>query len=684
MLSLGLGTSASGAKEVLLDVPLQIRVLPPTALITAGSIHTYRLRIEHRQDSSGKDILMRLTDDADPFVLYTSIVREDDYQGLRQSQGLLVDFAAFPHKFVELVETCRNESEKEVPRFILVLRCISEEGIGHSNSTGSGSGITLEVVEVNMFKHLCHISLILAPAQTNIKLSYLASCIKTYKEELMTMNHRASERETQLQQEVQRSRESLIVAQRETQQLRQEKERLIETSAEKESRLMNDEKDRVIKIRSEADRRLDRERRELESRLNQRIDQLQSKITSLNQQNAELLDKKHRSDGTMKEVRTRLTSTESELERCRQELGHAKKHNQHLDKDYQNKYTSVRELESRVGQLEAELRNRESRLQFNEQMIETLQQQKQSLEATLNEKLEKLSKREKSIEILYTDFQKSLDVINKLKSKLRAESVQNNTRGAALEKQEKILLEKETHLNEQNLQIQEKSNQLNQVQSENLEISKQLKDLQQRIQEQENTLSTNENIISWLNKQLNELEATGVMVRRAPLTEAYLSTKTLTTSEPSAHAVNYKTTNVSPLYHSTPLSNTLSSCRTAHNTGHTSTNSIRSNYHFATIPPIPEEISPRNSPGISPTEKENNGGLDPKLLEPSDPSVIPIHGVGGLLRSSALHSKGRGGSTSKQPGKGDGNRPAAFGQTHKTSTGYRKGPSKTSNYFNRT
>ncbi|CAL4068938.1 unnamed protein product [Meganyctiphanes norvegica] len=603
MMSMGLGNSSG--EEVLLDTLLQIRLLPPNSLINAGTIHTYRFRIEHRHNSSGKDILVRLTDDSDPFVLYTCIVREDDYQELRKSQGLLVDFAAFPHKFVELVETCRKEAEKEDPRFLLVLRCVSEEGIGQSSSSITGNSITLEVVEVNMFKHLCHLSLILAPAQTHIKLSYLAQGIKTYKEELTSMKHRASEREQELQQEVQRCRESLGMAQREAQQLRQEKESFMESSAEKETRMKNDEKERILKIRSEADRRLDRERRELESRLNQRIDQLQAKITTSNQQNAELLDKKHRSEGIMKEVRSRLSSTENELDRCRQELSHAKKHNQHLDKDYQNKYTTVRELESRVGQLEAELRNRESTLQFSEQMIETLQQQKQNLESTLNEKLEKLSKREKSIEILYADFQKSLDVVNKLKSKLKAESIQNSTRGAALEKQENVLLEKETLLKEQNNQFQEITIQLKQVQSENSELNKQLKDLQKKIQEQETTLSTNENVISWLNKQLNELEATGVMVRRAPLTEAYLSTKHLLSSEPNSHSLAYKTTNTSPLHHSTPLSNTLFSVRTAHTTGHASTSSLRSNHHFATIPPIPEEISPRNSPGISPTEKEN-------------------------------------------------------------------------------
>jgi len=671
--------SSSVSEEALFDKLLKIRVIPPNALINTATVHHYRLRVENRQNSSGKDILVRLTDDSDPFVLYTCIVREDDYQGLRQSQGLLVDFAAFPHKFVELVETCRNEAEKEVPRFILVLRCVSEEGIGQSSSAASGSGsITLEVVEVNMFKHLCHLSLILAPAQTHIKLAYLAKGIKMYKEELMTIKHKASEREQQLQQEVVSCRESLVIAQSDVQQLRQEKERLAETSVQKETRLMNEEKERIIKIRSEADRRMNRERRELESRLNQRIDQLQAKTASLNQQNAELLDKKHRSDDMMKEVRSRLSSTENELERYRQELTHAKKHNQHLDKDYQNKYTTVRELESRVGQLEAELSNRESTLQFSKQMIETQQQQKQNLEATLNEKIEKLSKREKSIEILYADFQKSLDVVNKLKSKLKAESVQNNTRGAALEKQEKILLEKECQLKEQDHQIQEISNQLTQMQSENSELSKQLKDFQKKIQEQEKTLCTNENIISWLNKQLNELESTGVMIRRAPLAEAYLSTKHMTSSEPNTHSVSYKT-NASPLHHSTPLSNTQFSVRTAHSNGFASTASHRSNHHFTTtIPPIPEEISPHNSPRISSTEKENDDGLDPKLLEPSDPSVIPIHGVSGLLRSTSLNSRRRGGSISQNLGRGNGSKA-------KVLSGPGKGPSaKTSNYFHRT
>lgn len=57
-----------------------------------------------------------MTEEEDPMVLYTCIVREEDYPTLKQRQGLLVNFAAFPHKFVELVTLCIKNHGKESPR----------------------------------------------------------------------------------------------------------------------------------------------------------------------------------------------------------------------------------------------------------------------------------------------------------------------------------------------------------------------------------------------------------------------------------------------------------------------------------------------------------------------------------------------------------------------------------------
>lgn len=63
-----------------------------------------------------QELLIRLTDSKDPFMLYTCVVREDDYHTLRQHQELLVDFHTFPQTFVELVKSCSKESDMGSPK----------------------------------------------------------------------------------------------------------------------------------------------------------------------------------------------------------------------------------------------------------------------------------------------------------------------------------------------------------------------------------------------------------------------------------------------------------------------------------------------------------------------------------------------------------------------------------------
>jgi len=38
------------------------------------------------------------------------------YFSLKVQQGLLVDFGAFPQKFIDLLEMCLKEEHKEVPK----------------------------------------------------------------------------------------------------------------------------------------------------------------------------------------------------------------------------------------------------------------------------------------------------------------------------------------------------------------------------------------------------------------------------------------------------------------------------------------------------------------------------------------------------------------------------------------
>ncbi|XP_042887359.1 spindle assembly abnormal protein 6 homolog isoform X2 [Penaeus japonicus] len=648
-----LGGKSSG--EILANCEVCIKFIEAGCTFSAATVRRLRLLVELRGRSTGtsKELLVRLTDDSDPFFLFTCLVCEEDYHALRQHQGLLIDFSAFPHKFVELVNTCIRESEKDSPKFVLALHCADD----------GGDRAALEVVEVNMFKHLCHLSLTLTPASTQLKLSHLAECCKALKAEVRAKEREAEENAKQLEHQLRSTQDILAKTSREAQELRSELNHQISLSSEKQAQLLSQEKDKLLKIQSDADRRADRERRDLEAKMSHRIDQLQAKVSSLTAQNSELSEKRQRAEGSVKELRSRLSSAEGNLERCRQELGHTKKINAHLDKDYHSKMSSVRELESRVSHLEGELRSKDTSLGHTQEMLESLQQQKRSLEEALEEKQQKLAKRENSIQMLYAELQKSLDVIKKLQKKIKEEHMTSKVRGAALVEQDKLVTEKDSKVVELSEQVQQIATKLSQLTLDKERLQSEHREAKEKLLEHEKTLDTNEKVISWLNKQLNEAEMAGAVIKRAPLTEAYLTSQSHGVQGPRFPSAGLPT----ELAHSTPLSNTLRSLPTVSSSGrsgggHSTLSSLRTLAH---IPPIPEEISPRTShvsptdKEISPVDKENMQGLDPKFFEPTGASAVHVHG---LLRANyqrtshketAIQSRDFVADSNKQGGRGE-------------------------------
>ena len=69
------------------------------------------------------------------------------YSQLRSQQGLLVDFSAFPAMLVQLLEKCLAEGQTSQPRFVLVLNLARPQPC-------------LEFTELNLFKHLVHLALV--------------------------------------------------------------------------------------------------------------------------------------------------------------------------------------------------------------------------------------------------------------------------------------------------------------------------------------------------------------------------------------------------------------------------------------------------------------------------------------------------------------------------------------------
>ncbi|KAK7007479.1 Spindle assembly abnormal protein 6 [Halocaridina rubra] len=228
-----------GDENTLFDGEVILRIVESGASLSSASSRCLRLLIQlHVKTPSSKELLVRLTDEQDPFTLYTCVVRDDDYISLRQHQGLLIDFAAFPHKFVELVRNCIQENQTNSPRFVLVLKCSGE----------SGGLSSLEVVEVNIFKHLCHLALTLAPASTQHQLTYLAECCKTLKAKLASKERESYENEQQLKQQIRHMQDIIAKTSNEAQEMRMKLEQESALSSEKLTQLLHQEKDKFLKV----------------------------------------------------------------------------------------------------------------------------------------------------------------------------------------------------------------------------------------------------------------------------------------------------------------------------------------------------------------------------------------------------------------------------------------------------
>lgn len=122
---------------------------------------------------------MEITSERDAFFLYTLQVSEEDFHDLKRDQSLLVDFASFPAKFVELLELCRgvNEAAKHNTGGA-ENRCPNERPAAGLKffavlAVADGNPV-FKVVEANQFKQLTHLSLRFQPGTDETIKMYLS------------------------------------------------------------------------------------------------------------------------------------------------------------------------------------------------------------------------------------------------------------------------------------------------------------------------------------------------------------------------------------------------------------------------------------------------------------------------------------------------------------------------------
>ncbi|KAM9238407.1 spindle assembly abnormal protein 6 homolog [Leptosomus discolor] len=445
-----------------------------------------------------KDLAVRLTDDTDPFFLYNLVISEEDFQSLKSQQGLLVDFSAFPQKFIDLLQQCIQEQNKDIPRFLLQL-VSSAPVLDHTP-------VSLNVVETNPFKHLTHLSLKFLPGNDAEIKKFLASCLKRLKEDKVMLEEKLRKTEEDLTRQLSYTQQSLSEKSRELDKLKNEWTSYTTALTNKHTQELTNEKERALQAQAQYQQQHEQQKKELETVHQKSIQQLQNRLSELEVINKDLTERRYKGDSTVRELKAKLSGTEDECQRAKQEVLSLRRENTTLDAECHEKEKLINQLQTRVAVLEQEIKDKDQLVVRTKEVLDATQEQKVILEESTEKKQSHIEKLEATIKSLSAELLKANEIIKKLQGDLKTLMSKLKLKNTVTIQQEKLLAEKEERLQKEQRELQEMGQSLRMKEQEVCKLQEQLETTMQKLEESKQLLKTNENVITWLNKQLNEIQ----------------------------------------------------------------------------------------------------------------------------------------------------------------------------------
>ncbi|KAG8003223.1 Spindle assembly abnormal protein 6-like protein [Nibea albiflora] len=407
-----------------------------------------------------RDLLVKLTDDQDPYFLFNLSISEEDFQ-----------------------------------RFLLHLSCQSPVLEGPAN---------FSVVETNAFKHLNHLSLRLAQGSDKDVKDYLAVCLSSLKAEKQSLEMKLKKTEDDLSRQLSYAQQTLSEKTKELDKLRSEWTSQSSCLSSRHSQELQLEREKAGELQSRLQQQTEQVRQELESAHKKSSQQLQSRLTELETSCKELTERKYKNESVIRDLKIKLSGSEEVLSLRRE--------NSTLDTEVHEKERSVSQLQMRVAVLEQELKDKEQLMRRTKEVLEATQQQKETVEENAESKEVHIRKLEATVKSLSEELIKANGIIKKLQGEVRGLVGKIKVKNTVTVSQEKVLQETSDKLQQVEKDLQSTQQQLSTKEEQVSKLKEQLETTVQKLNESREVLKTNENVISWLNKQLNEKQ----MSRKPP------------------------------------------------------------------------------------------------------------------------------------------------------------------------
>ena len=431
----------------------------------------------------------QLTDESDPFFLYTLRLSEEEFQTVKVDQSILVDFEELPARFLELLRHCLPRDDAETPKFAVSL-------------VAGSSATSLQIVETNQFKNLMHLRLDMRAGNDAAVKRYLAGELAKTKSARDDLQERLDAHMDATQQASVTATACLAAAKRSEEAALQELNelKLEHASACASLREQAVQLQQSLQFQNDADKtELARNHRVKEEHMNTQIDELRLRLDAMTAE-------KTRFQTEARELQTRAAALDQELASCRQELSDVRSENKDLDRCKHENLKTIQAHEVRMSTLQQQVVDGEAmNVQLNK-LVESAHAQKNSQEDNVRMLRDSNAKLEDKVRLTSAEVAKANEYIERLQNEIKTLKTKLKVKMAVVMQQEQVVQDKDKTIAQKELKITAAEQAVNERDGQIEILKSKLSQAESRLAEAERTMESNQQVISWLNKEVNEAQ----------------------------------------------------------------------------------------------------------------------------------------------------------------------------------
>eukprot|EP01022_Parablepharisma_sp_SALTPOND_P015114 TRINITY_DN2110_c0_g1_i2.p3 TRINITY_DN2110_c0_g1~~TRINITY_DN2110_c0_g1_i2.p3 ORF type:complete len:568 (+),score=112.13 TRINITY_DN2110_c0_g1_i2:387-2090(+) len=435
-----------------------------------------------------------LTDENDPFFLFTMECGESDFITLKNEQNLIFDFQLFPNKFIELLELCpvvkktNALTEDPAERFSCVLF------MGYSETA------TFNIVEINHFKQLTHLSLRFKSGDDESTKKYLAARLQEFKAENTELKTKLENTEDSLN--LQMNANEKLKADLRTE--REENAKLADAIRLDAQRQFNDLKEQMLAEIERCNAKHNAEKSKLKDALEAQVMELNEKLNQALETNSDLSAKILNLEASERELLAKTQKQEHEIQLQMNELTLLRGTNKNLDTTKFSQEKSLVELRVRCETMQKQLEDKEQLVKNTTGLYEASKEQCSQLEETIAILKSNAGKMEEKLIMSAQEINKGNEIIKQLQGDLKAAKQKNKLKEGVCTQQEQLIEQNKRTMEEMTRALNDSKREVTNKEEEIKLLKSKIEELKTKLAESQKMLESNEQ--SMIIKQIIQLQ----------------------------------------------------------------------------------------------------------------------------------------------------------------------------------